>query len=245
MDNVLFEVTLNGKHLCTAGVDSYGMLTLAVTALYSANPSAGEDERTPITSTVALCITGAENNHASTLKYLVWGEKTLKEGDEVTIRVLPDGEHDPPIATFADLESGCAWKGPAKFRTEQGDNAREDSEGEKSASENVRFEILFNGQQFCIAGRYGNGVMAMLLQSTTHDPRRVRKLLADKKPATDQLGLTVMGFDTGQPNPDPRVGDEIIVRILPPGECDPPVQPRSAGSPNWASRAFIHGDSDR
>jgi hypothetical protein len=77
-------------------------------------------------------------------------------------------------------------------------------------------------------------VVGPVIMATTHHPNHAKRLLAEGKHAQDSLGMTVLGLE-GRP-PALREGDEMLVRILPPGECDPPVGPSSAGSLDWFSR---------
>jgi hypothetical protein len=242
MENVRFEVTLNGKRLCTAGLDDYGMLTVgvAMTAFQTENPSPAEEDTIAINSSQSLFVGGGEFNDTSTLKHLVWGEQSLEEGDEVLVRVLPEGRHDPPIAAFADLKSGLAWKGPDAFAREIGNRSQKRSGQKESDSGNARFEILHNGKRLCVTGRNSAGAACVLITARTRHPDLDKGIPADSGRAKTGLSATITGFSVGQLNQRLCVWDEMLFHILPPGECDPAIHPRAPGSPNWASRAYVY-----
>jgi hypothetical protein len=85
----------------------------------------------------------------------------------------------------------------------------------------TRFEILKNGERVCVSGINGDGVLSVGLSYVKH---------ADQEGAYD-LHIGGLGmFDGSQDRqahaawPAPRVspGDEITIRVLPPGEFDEP-----------------------
>jgi len=85
----------------------------------------------------------------------------------------------------------------------------------------TRFEILKNGKRVCISGVNGDGVLSVGLTYVKHPGQDLSHDL--------QIGGLGM-FDGSQdrqhhadwPSPDVTTGDEITIRILPPGEYDEP-----------------------
>lgn len=85
----------------------------------------------------------------------------------------------------------------------------------------TRFEILKNGERVCISGLNGNGVLSVGVTYVKHPGQD----------STHDLQIGGLGmFDGSQdrhhhaawPSPDVAIGDEITIRILPPGEYDQP-----------------------
>jgi hypothetical protein len=86
----------------------------------------------------------------------------------------------------------------------------------------TRFEIMKNGERVCIAGIDGAGVLSIALNYVKHSG----------KGASHSLHIGGLGIFDGSQNrqhhaswPAPQItaGDEITIRILPPGEFDPPA----------------------
>lgn len=86
----------------------------------------------------------------------------------------------------------------------------------------TRFEILRNGERVCVSGIHGDGVLSVGITYVKH-PGRV---------CSHDLHIGGLGmFDGSQdrqhhaawPAPEISPGDEITIRILPPGEFDEPV----------------------
>jgi hypothetical protein len=236
MDKVRFEVTLNGERLCTAGFDGYGTLTAGIVmcALRAADSSATKSTPQPVKHLLELFLVGVESNDSTKNKPMSWLDRGLNVGNEVGVRVLPDGEHDPPTETFPNMESCCPWKAPAGSAIEQIPSTREDQEPQSPPCSKNRLEILHNGTRLCIAGLYEEGMVGVTILATTRHPDHAKKLLAEGKPSENYVQMTVVGLEGG--SPALREGDEILVRVLPPGECDPPVGPISAGSLDWFTR---------
>lgn len=85
----------------------------------------------------------------------------------------------------------------------------------------TRFELLKNGKRVCISGINGDGVVCVGLNYVSHPGQK----------STYDLQIGGLGmFDGSQdrqhhaswPSPDVAVGDEITIRILPPGQYDQP-----------------------
>ena len=77
-----FEVALNGKRLCTAGVGDDGVLSVIMDHLIGQ----GHDS-------VALNVGGLLSK---TNEHVVWRHKALKSGDEVHIKVIDAESVDKP-----------------------------------------------------------------------------------------------------------------------------------------------------
>lgn len=93
------------------------------------------------------------------------------------------------------------------------------------AESDVRFEVLVDGQQRCIAGIDGHGVLTLIAKWVKRNP--------DAEPgneawARQRLILSVGGHRSQTDDfvdwvkEDIAVGNEITIRILGPGEFDKP-----------------------
>lgn len=94
----------------------------------------------------------------------------------------------------------------------------------------VRFQVLFNGAAICIAGVPGEGVLSVGLD-------RVQRRGEDEK-----LSLHINGLARYHPEmandfyaywkvpENVGVGDEVTIRILPPGDYDDPANVRRSPS---------------
>ena len=112
----------------------------------------------------------------------------------------------------------------------------------------TRFEILKNGERICVSGINGDGVLSVGLSYVKH---------ADQEGAHD-LHIGGLGmFDGSQKRQHhaawraPRIspGDEITIRILPPGEFDEPLgmtaSPRkTVNDPDFGQLAYYIGSWD-
>lgn len=85
----------------------------------------------------------------------------------------------------------------------------------------TRFEVLKNGERVCISGIEGDGVLSVDLTYLNHRGQE----------STHRLHIGGLGMFDGSrerqhharwPSPDVATGDEITIRILPPGEYDQP-----------------------
>jgi hypothetical protein len=73
-----YEIILNGKRLCVAGIDGDGVLTAILTHV-------GKEEYFDVGGLVS-----------ATHEHLIWADRRLKVGDEVRLRVLESVSSDPP-----------------------------------------------------------------------------------------------------------------------------------------------------
>ena len=99
--NVRFQVLVNGEVRGTAGLDAAGVMSVTMTwvrrdpaaapADARAAPDFSEDEWVGNRTDVQLGGLDSVNR-----RILEWLDIDLAVGDEVTVRVLPPGEFDPP-----------------------------------------------------------------------------------------------------------------------------------------------------
>src|SRR4249919_3433307 len=99
-----FEILVNGKRVCLAGIPGYGVLT-ATLSWVKRNP-ASVDRTTIKTSSLESFLkelieleVGGLNTNADAGEHgqrLNWLKQHLREGDEIAFRVLPPGRSDEP-----------------------------------------------------------------------------------------------------------------------------------------------------
>ena len=95
-----FEVTVNGRVLCTAGMDCDGVLMVTVQAENMPLCEDGSSMRgTPGGKLHQVSIDGL----TSLDETLEWPNAQIRPGDEIRIRVLPTGEFDPPTLVKYDI----------------------------------------------------------------------------------------------------------------------------------------------
>ena len=111
----------------------------------------------------------------------------------------------------------------------------------------IRFEILINGERFCVAGHEGFGVLSAMVTWAQRNPDQFASsgsAMTRDEFAAQELHLQVGGLDTNGPiprdlgwidrvGPKPvKAGDEITIRILEPGPFDAPcyVSPGDRGA---------------
>jgi hypothetical protein len=92
-----FEVTINGKKMCTAGIEDYGVITAIFSQVKTppqANTEKIEDGRIDEPYfTVGGMVEDAQ---------LEWLGGILEIGDEVTIRIIEANETDKPINQYRE-----------------------------------------------------------------------------------------------------------------------------------------------
>ncbi|QDV47660.1 hypothetical protein Enr13x_75710 [Stieleria neptunia] len=103
----------------------------------------------------------------------------------------------------------------------------------------TRFELIKNGKRVCIAGIDGDGVLSAILSYGK----------PENGDGTHDFGISGLGmFDASQdrqhhvawPRHELATGDEITIRILPPGEFDQPEG--SVGSPQKSMHDPVFGN---
>ena len=109
-----FEVTLNGKHLCTAAAGEKGVLTAGVT--WVLRPAEGVKEPSDLRLEVGGLAADA---------HLRWpSPRRLAVGDEVLVRIVETSQADPPARverhdlTFVEAEERQYYERPkAKYES--------------------------------------------------------------------------------------------------------------------------------
>ena len=117
---IRFEVILNGKRLCTSGINGDGVLSTIVNYVKHSNEE----------PTCELRIGGLGHYHPTNdrQQQVSWPKPEIGVGDEITIRILPAGDFDDPhgmtgdpFATIDDSVFGHldyhidAWDGDVPF----------------------------------------------------------------------------------------------------------------------------------
>ena len=93
-----FEVTINGKKVCTAGVGDDGVLTSIITFV-KRNDSSEETADTQANSdsaSIDLRVGGLANRGPGVTEQVEWLHQNLVVGDEITIKIVEASECDEP-----------------------------------------------------------------------------------------------------------------------------------------------------
>jgi len=93
-----FEVIINGKRVCTAGIGEDGVLTSVVTFV-KRNRSAEETAETKENNdseSLNIRVGGIANRETGAMEQVEWLEQRLVVGDEITIRIIEASECDEP-----------------------------------------------------------------------------------------------------------------------------------------------------
>ena len=108
----------------------------------------------------------------------------------------------------------------------------DDSPQGGDAPGNVRFSYLLNGTPLCVVGLDGAGLIGTHIVAVTRHPNYARDFHVDGKCTEDFLNMTVRGLDDGKKDCRTNLiwinrkalsqGDEIHIRLLPPGDYDAP-----------------------
>jgi hypothetical protein len=95
---IAFEVKVNGKIVCTAGVGEYGGLFTDVrwSKRNLALCPTGMNEQEWVDEELALGVTGCIAHVDKTTELLRWNRKSLSIGDEIVVRILEQPECDEP-----------------------------------------------------------------------------------------------------------------------------------------------------
>jgi hypothetical protein len=96
-----FEVTLNGRVLCVAGMDRHGIVIVTVESENWPGPDPGESARgTPAGEENTVFV----NGYTDTDDDWRWARERIGPGDEIRIRVLPSGPYNPPAQVLPPYE---------------------------------------------------------------------------------------------------------------------------------------------
>lgn len=99
-----YELLVNGEKVAVAGVNEYGVLSGIVSWVKRspANITAelrarkGFDEAAFLKEVCEVTVTGLDSSNQH---HVQWAQRALMPGDEVTFRILPQGEFDAPQST--------------------------------------------------------------------------------------------------------------------------------------------------
>jgi hypothetical protein len=103
------------------------------------------------------------------------------------------------------------------------------------SGDNIRFQVLVNGAVRGTAGMEAIGVLSVMLDWVRRDPaaapRQARKHpdFREEDRVDNEVHVHLGGLDSAAGEHvewfggELRVGDEVVVRVLPPGEFDMPV----------------------
>lgn len=101
--SIRFEVLINGKRVCVSGHDGFGVLDAILTwckrdkARYDPVKNANLTSEEWNAEELWLDVGGLDSTRQPEAKqYLRWGRYTLQRGDEVTVRILDNGQFDEP-----------------------------------------------------------------------------------------------------------------------------------------------------
>jgi len=96
---IAFEVSLNGKRACVAGVEGFGVLS-AILSWVRRHP---EKRRQGRTAAEGLIVVGGLRSEASGPgEHLKWISRSLRGGDRVSIRVVDTLKVDVPATRHRD-----------------------------------------------------------------------------------------------------------------------------------------------
>ena len=111
LDNIRFEVRINGEPRAVAGMEEIGVLNAMLTWVrrnpatapqkIREHPSMNEEEAAK--AYIHASLSGLDS---TTNEHLTWFGEELGIGDEVTIRILSPGEFDPPTDRRCVTEGG-------------------------------------------------------------------------------------------------------------------------------------------
>jgi hypothetical protein len=94
---ICFEVYVNGKRVCLAGVGETGVLSGILTWVkrgpHQAHEDAGEDDIPDEDVTLHV---GGLGQHGKDALHLDWADEDLNVGDEVLLRIVERDKCDPP-----------------------------------------------------------------------------------------------------------------------------------------------------
>ena len=89
---IRFQVIVNGDIVTTAGLDEFGTLSTLLSRTLRPSDPLDDDVAVEAVSLNVAALHGAGH------EYLTWFNGPLKRGDEVTIRILGDGDIDDPAS---------------------------------------------------------------------------------------------------------------------------------------------------
>ncbi|HKB02521.1 MAG TPA: hypothetical protein VKD90_09895 [Gemmataceae bacterium] len=117
-ENVRFQILVNGEVRGTAGLEATGVLTVVISWVRRDPAAIPEDARSAADLTEDDWAGDRADVHLGGLdsvahQHLGWLEAELAVGDEVTVRLLPPGEFDPPTPRGPETDAPTKASGAA------------------------------------------------------------------------------------------------------------------------------------
>lgn len=96
---IRFEVSINGEHVCTAGIENFGVVSAILSAVRR-NPAKFKEDLQGFSSeaefssaTVNFSVSGIDDDD----RHVHWTDSLkIEEGDEIVLRMLPAGSFEEP-----------------------------------------------------------------------------------------------------------------------------------------------------
>src|SRR5262245_42436950 len=103
-----FEVLINGRRVCVAGITSFGVMNVILSRVkrnpkrYPGRKKISYTERKWSREQLDVYVGGLEINGEDERndRHVDWLKRRIKPGDKVVVRVLPAGPFDPPSDAF-------------------------------------------------------------------------------------------------------------------------------------------------
>ena len=116
-----FEVLINGRRVCVAGIASFGVMNVILSRVkrnpkrYPGRRKISYTERNWSREQLDVRVGGLEINGEDERndRHVDWLKRRIKPGDKIVIRVLSAGPVDPPKDTFRRL---TARRSPTRAR---------------------------------------------------------------------------------------------------------------------------------
>lgn len=94
-----FEVTINGKKVCTAGVGDDGVLTAILALVQRQTVSDGtREDQDAESESLDVRVGGIANVESGVSEHVEWLHQNLSVGDEITIKIIESSECNEPLS---------------------------------------------------------------------------------------------------------------------------------------------------
>jgi hypothetical protein len=95
---IAFDVSIDGRKACTAGVGPLGVTSLSVSWVRrpSRNPETGEPIRDSFEEELTLDVGGLTHDPDGAAVHLRWLREALRPGQQITLTVVETESADPP-----------------------------------------------------------------------------------------------------------------------------------------------------
>jgi hypothetical protein len=108
MMNLRFQISLNGRPVCAAGMDQSGVVQIIVEASDWPTELDADGNVTPTPLEQPTCAVDISALTMDDLR-MTWPPAHFRAGDEITIRVVEGGPFDPPEVVEPDDDSDQGW----------------------------------------------------------------------------------------------------------------------------------------